>query len=142
MAIYSASQITSNVTTATACFEIRTTATDRAYALELGMFNTTATSANVGIGRPAAIGITPGGTVTVLAEDFAAPAGTVVTALSWGTGPTVPVNFFRKFTFPAAIGGGVIYTFPRGLVIPISGSIIIWNLSTMQLINAHVVVDE
>ena len=142
MAIYSMADRTSNVTTAAACFEIRTTATDRPRVMEIGISLVTAAATVIGLGRPAAIGITPTSPKTVLAEDFGDPVGTVQTAVAWGTGPTVPANFLRRWSFPATIGAGVILTFPRGLVIPVSSSFILWNILGGATLDVNVVIDE
>jgi hypothetical protein len=142
MAIYSMADRTSNVTSAAACFEVRTTATDRPRIMEIGISLVTAAATVIGVGRPAAIGITPTSPKTVLAEDFGDPAGTVTTAVAWGTGPTVPANFMRRWSFPGTIGAGVIFTFPRGLIIPVSSSIILWNILGGATLDVHVVIDE
>jgi len=142
MAIYSLANRTSSGTSGAAALEIRTTSTDRAAILEIGIFLAAATASTYGIGRPQAIGVTPTTPVTVLAEDYAAPAGTVQTALAWGTGPTVPTYFFRRIALPATIGTGVIWTFPRGLIIPVSSSIVLWNLATNGVVDCYVVIDE
>jgi len=142
LAIYSLANRTTNVTTANACLEIRTTSTDRPRVMEIGIFLAGATASTFGLGRPAAIGQTPTAPITVLAEDPGDPAGTVTTALAWGTGPTAPTNFFRRISLPATVGTGVIWTFPRGLVIPVSSSIVIWNLSSMGVSDIYVVIDE
>ena len=142
MAIYSMASRTSNVTTAAANYEIRTTATDRPRVMEIGISLVTAAATVIGIGRPAAIGITPTSPQTVLAEDTGDPVGTVTTAMAWATGPTVPVNFLRRWSFPGTIGAGVILTFPRGLVIPISSSIVIWNILGGATLDVNVVIDE
>lgn len=142
MAIYSLGVRTSNVTTANACFEARSAATDKPRTLELGITLAAATASTFGFGRPAAIGITPTSPVTVLAEDPADPAGTVTTALAWATGPTIPVAFLRRVAFPATIGTGIIWTFPRGLAMNISSAIILWNLSAMGVSDVYIVLDE
>jgi len=143
MAIYSLARRSTVTTTGAANEEVRTAASDRAYILETGIFLAAATASVYGIGRPAAIGITPTSPVTVLAEDPALPAGTVTTALAWGTGPTVPVDFFRRISLPATIGTGVIWAFPRGLCIAVSNSIVFWNITTNSAaVDNHVVVDE
>lgn len=142
MAIYAMSQRTSNTTTANACWEIRTAATDRAYVMEIGITINAATASVFGLGRPAAIGVTPTSPQTFIAEDPGAPASTVVAALAWATGPTVPANFFRRISLPATIGSGVIWTFPRGLIIGISNSIILWNLSTVSVADVYAVIDD
>lgn len=143
MAIYSLRRNPVLTTNGAANEEVRTTSTDRASVMELDIFLGAATASRYGIGRPAAIGITPTSPVTVLAEDPASPAGTVTTALAWGTAPTVPANFFRAIALPATIGTGVIWTFPRGLQIAISSSIVFWNLATNAAdVENAVVVDE
>jgi len=143
MAIYSLATRSTVTTIAAANEEVRTAATDRASVMEIGIFLAAATASVYGIGRPAAIGVTPTSPITVLAEDPASPAGTVTTAVAWGTGPTVPANFFRRIALPATIGTGVIWTFPRGLVIAVSSSIVFWNITTNSAaVDNHVVVDE
>jgi len=142
MAIYSLGVRTTGAASATAAWEIRTASTDRAYILEIGIFLAAATASTYAVGRPGAIGVTPTSPVTVLAEDPGNPAGTVQSALAWGTAPTVPVNFFRRISFPATIGTGVIWTFPKGLLIAVSSSVVLWNLATNGVVDAYVVVDE
>ena len=142
MSVYSLANRTSGVTNATAALEIRTASTDRPRIMEIGIFLAAATASAYGLGRPQAIGVTPTSPVTVLAEDPGDPVGTVQTALAWATGPTVPVQFFRRISLPATIGTGVIWTFPRGLIIPVSSSIVIWNLANNGVIDAYVVIDE
>jgi hypothetical protein len=142
VALYSLAQRTSNVTTAAACWEIRTASTDRAAIVELGISLVTAAATVIGIGRPQAIGVTPTSPVTMLAEDSGAPAGTVTAAVAWGTGPTVPLQFFRRWSFPATIGSGMVFTFPQGLIIPVSGSIILWNVLGGATLDVYAVVDE
>jgi hypothetical protein len=92
-----------------------------------------ATASVFGIGRPAAIGVTPTSPVAGLpfdAADTVAAAGQC--AVAWGTGPTVPTNFLARIGLPGAIGNGWIWTFDPGseLIIPLSGSIVVWNLAT------------
>jgi len=139
MAIYSLANLTTNVTSANAALELRTAAGDRFEIKEIGATLNAATASTYGIGRPAAIGVTPTSPITVLAEDSGSPAGTAQTALAWGTGPTVPANFFRRWNLPATIGAGFLFVFPMGLIIAISSSIVLWNLATNGALNAHVV---
>jgi len=142
MAIYSAAQRTSTFTINVGCWELRTTATDRPRVMEMGFFSATATVQTIGIGRPAAIGITPAGGVTVQAEDPGDPAGTVVTALSWATPPTAPTVFLRRYPLAAVVGVGFIATFPNGLVIPISYGLVFNNITVSVASDVHVVLDE
>jgi hypothetical protein len=142
VALYSMADRTSGVTAATAAAEIRTAATDRGHITELGLFMAAATASTYGFGRPAAIGITPTSPKTVLAQEVAEATGTVTTAVAWGTGPTVPANFFRRISLPAVIGTGVIWTFPRLFTIAVSSSAVIWNIGTDGVIDFYVDVDE
>lgn len=135
---------TTGVAVGTAAWEIRTAATPgRARLLELGVFLAAATASVYGLGRPAAIGITPTTPVDFLVED---PADVIATAhpqsaLAWATGPTVPANFFRRVSFPATIGSGVIWTFPKGIVIPVSGGFVLWNITANGVVDAYAVLD-
>lgn len=151
MAIVSASQLTSAVTSATAAWEVRTVSTNKPKLMELGVNqNVAGTAMQIGLGRPAAIGVTPTTPVTFLDESDGgtatpgdgAPAGLSTCAIAWGTGPTVPANFFRRVAFPAAIGAGIIWTFPRGLGIAPSNSIVIWIINTAVASNVWAVLDE
>jgi len=141
MAIYSLALRTTNFTIAQACWELRTTSTDRVVVLEIGFNTNTATAQTIGLGRPAAQGVTP---VNVLfqAEDFASPASTTNASLSWGTSPTVPAQFFRRVSLPATAGAGIIWTFPRGLIVPVSASLVLWNITTSVAADVWCVVDE
>jgi hypothetical protein len=143
MAIYSLGVLTTSGTTGAATWEIRTTSTDRAALLELGFFLSAATASTFGFGKPAAIGVGPTSPVTLVAEDASSPAGTTTSALAWGTtAPTAPTNFNRRIGLPATIGVGMIWTFPRGYIIAISSSCVLWNLATNSVVNAYVVEDE
>jgi hypothetical protein len=142
MSIYSLANLTTGVTAATAALEVRSTSTDRAALLEFGAWLNAATASTYGIGRPAARGVTPTSPITWLAEDENAPAGTIQTALAWGTGPTVPANFFRRIGLPATIGAGFLIAFPRGLIMAVSASVVLWNIGTDGAVNTHVAGDE
>jgi hypothetical protein len=133
---------TSNTTTGAATWELRTAATDRAYVEEIGIFIAAATASTFGIGRPAAIGVTPTAPITLLPYDIGDPM-TATIAIAWGTGPTIPANFMRRISIPAAIGNGIIlqFAFP-GLVIPVSSSLIIWNLTATSAADIYVTTRE
>lgn len=138
MALYSLRTRTTVTTTGAAAYEFRAASGARVQIREIGIFLAAATASTYGLGRPAAIGVTPTAPVTVIPEDWAGPVGTSTTAVAWGTGPTVPANFHRAVGLPAAIGNGVIWTFgPNEFVLgPIQGaaaavnSFVIWNLAT------------
>lgn len=142
MAIYSGAQQAAAIgASGTALWEIRTASTNRAQLVELGCSANFATSGDqFGIGRPAAIGITPTTPLTWLAEDPSSPAGTVTSALAWGTGPTAPVQFFRRTRLFSTYV--VFWTFPQ-LWIPVSSSVVFWTitLGTTATVDLHGTVD-
>lgn len=142
MAIYSLANRTSNVTIANANLEIRAGASNRPRLMEMGIWLNAATQSPIGIGRPQAIGVTPTSPVTVLQEDPADSNGLTQTALAWSTPPTVPLNFFRRVNIAAAIGAGVILTFPRGIVIAAGASLVNWNIAATSVNDVHITVDE
>jgi len=69
-------------------------------------------------------------------------ATNVQSALAWGTGPTVPANFFRGIALPANQGAGVIWQFPRGLAVPSSSSVVLWNILGGAALQAYAIVEE
>jgi len=142
MAIGSIGVRTSNLTITQACLEIRTTAAVRATLLELSIVQATGTAQSLGFGRPQAIGVTPGTTSTFIRDEPGAPVCVTTTALTWGTSPTVPLVFARRWNSAATIGVGVIWTFPRGFVIPVSSSAVVWNITTALASDINVAIDE
>jgi len=142
MAIYSLANLTTGVGSGAAALELRTSANSRARLIELDVFLNAATASTYAIGRPQALGLTPTSPLNGQAEDAADPTSQSQTALAWGTGPTVPLQFFRRVGLPATIGTGIIWTFPRGLVIPVSASLVLWNLAANGAVNCNCVWDE
>jgi hypothetical protein len=143
MAIYSLSQRTSATSAASAAWEIIVTASQvRPALLEFGLSQVTGVAGTYGIGRPQAKGITPTTPQTFLQEDVNEVAGNSQGAVAWSTGPTVPVNFFRRITCPATIGAGVIWTFPRGLIISTTLNFILWILATAPVCDVYAVTSE
>lgn len=143
MARYSLAQRTSGTASGAAAAELRSTSTDRIFVKEVGIFLAAATASSFGIGRPAAIGVTPTSPVTGTPMDPGNPAGTGQGAVAWGTGPTVPVVFIRRYSVPATIGTGIVFVFAEpGLIIPISSSLVVWNLATNGVADVHWEWDE
>ena len=137
MAQYELGINTTVTTTAAAAAELRAASGTPIRLRELGLTLAVATASTYGIGRPAAIGITPTSPKTVLPSNPSDPAGTATTAVAWGTGPTVPAEFLRRITLPATVGAGVIWTWELGRFIIGPGnaaagvaSIVVWNLAT------------
>jgi len=96
-----------------------------------------------GVGRPAAIGVTPTSPQTYVDEgDGNGATANTTSAVAWGTAPTVPSNFNRRVSCAATIGVGFIFTFPRGFGIPTSNSIVYWIIATAPVCDVYAVVDE
>jgi hypothetical protein len=142
MAIYSIARRTTNVTSANAAHTIYTAATDRGALLEAGVFMAAATASTYSLGRPAANGVTATSPVLLQAEDPGSPASTINSALAWSTSPTSPTYDLRRIALPATIGTGVIWTFPRGMIIAISSNFVLQNLATNGVVDSYFVVDE
>jgi hypothetical protein len=99
---------------------------------EIGVFEESGTAAatSVGLGRPAAISLTPT-TVVPQAEDTSAGAATCTGQVAASTKPTSPTLFLRRFGIPATLGAGIIWTFPQGLVVPTGpAELVVWNIGT------------
>jgi hypothetical protein len=145
LAIYSVANRTTATATVAAAQETIAGANLGYRMLEFGISINAATASVFAIGRPAAIGITPTTPVTVLAEDGGnTAAGNTTTALAWGTGPTAPANLLRRVSLPATIGAGIIWTFPRGIIVLKALTSILWNPSagSNSVADTWVVVDE
>lgn len=125
-----------------ACAELRSTSSLRPRIKQIEITLAAATASTFGLGRPAAIGVTPTSPVAVLGNDTI-DTGVSVVALAWGTGPTVPANFMRRISLPATIGSGIIWTFSGdGLIVPLSNSIVLWNLSAVGAADVNFLLEE
>lgn len=143
MALYRLGSRSSGTATGAACWELRASATDRPRIRELKVSCATAVAAALGLGRPAAIGVTPTSPVLCQPFDPNEPAATASVALAWATGPTIPTNFLDRLSLPATIGAGYVWTFDRGeLIVPASGSLILWNLALNPTFDIGVVIEE
>lgn len=142
MAIYSLALNTTVTTTGAGAMDCRAAATNRPAVMEVSINLGAATASTYGLGRAATPG-TQTSPVLVLAEDPGDPAGVTGCAVAWSVAPTVPTQFNRRVALPATIGSGIIWTFPRGLVLAVSTNLIVWNLATNSAsTNVHFVVDE
>ena len=142
MAIYSLALNTTVTTTGAAAWDVKASAANRPAVMEVSVNRGAATASTYGLGRA---GNTPTQTSPVLvqAEDPGDPAGVSGCAVAWSVAPTVPTAHLRRISLPATIGSGIIWTFPRGLVLATSASNVVWNLATNSAsANVHVVVDE
>ena len=97
---------------------------------EVGVYEESGTAAatSVGLGRPAAVSVTPT-TVVPQAEDSSSGAALCTGSVAATTKPTSPALFLRRFGIPAALGSGIIWTFPQGIVIPTGpAELVVWNI--------------
>jgi len=142
MSIASCSVRTSNVTIANASAELRTTAAVKCRVLETSLIQVTGTASSYGLGRPAAQGVTPATTSTFQRDDSADPACVTTVSLTWATSPTAPTTYHRRWNSAATVGVGVVWTFPRGLIIPVSASLVTFNVTATVALDLNMAIDE
>lgn len=143
MAIYSLALRTTVTTIAAASWCALSPSTNEAAIMEWGYFNGAATACVVGLGRSANVPTLTGG-VAFLAEDEGRPAGVTQAAVAFGTAPTVPTHFFRRFALAALVGAAVVFTFPRGITLAGAGAgLVAWNITASSaVVDIHCVADE
>lgn len=143
MALYGLSQRTSATTAASPSWEVRSASTNAPRIMEVGVSQNAATAGVYGVGRPAAIGVTPTSPQNFVQESAANdPTSLTTAAIAWGTAPTVPANFNRRLSCTNTIGVGAIFTFPRGLQIAVSQSIVLWIIAAAPVCDVWCVIDE
>lgn len=140
---------TTNATVDQACLEIIGSTAIQARLIEIyiAMVGGSATTPTIGLGRPAAVGVTPTSPVTIVGED-ANDAPTTKTALAWGTSPTAPTVYMRRWSSGAqANQGQETWRFWPGILIAKSGaanSLTLHNIATATnlVLDVWMVVDE
>jgi hypothetical protein len=142
MSIASIAVRSSTITINQASVEIRTTAGVIARLLECSIVQATGTAQSLGLGRPAALGVTPGTISTFQRDTASEPACVTTTALTWATSPTAPAIYHRRWNSAATIGVGIIWTFPRSLVVPVSASLVIFNITAAVANDINFAIDE
>jgi hypothetical protein len=144
VALYEVSVAGGAGTISVAQAELRAAAGDAIYVYEVGVSLTAATASSIGLGRPANSGSVAGGTLTLgqanVQDDPVAVGGVVTTG--WTTAPTAPTVFMRRIGLPAAIGNGVVWTWPRGLRVKQGTSLVLWNITASSIANIHFVFEE
>jgi len=134
---------TSNVTIANAAIELRAGAILRINLHEVRVHLASAAASVIGLGRPAAIGITPTTPKNLLTENTnESQASAAQTALAWVTGPTAPAEFLGRASLTANIGEFTMWKFDDGLEIPAGGSIVLWNITGNALMDVDFVISE
>lgn len=110
---------------------------------EVSVYLASGVASTFGLGRPAAKGITPTTPVALLADDSSGSGlMSTTTALAWGTGPTLPTQFYRRIGLPVTIGSFVEWIFQNGLFVPPGGTLVLWNLAANGVADVNIVVDE
>ena len=142
MALASLALRTSNVTINNANVQITTTAGVKARLLEFATIQVTGTASSYGLGRPNALAVTPGTTSTFQRDDSADPACVTTASLTWGTSPTAPTNYMRRTNTAGTIGVGIIWSFPRGIIIPVSGALVNFNITAAVALDVNMSIDE
>jgi len=133
---------TSDGTSGAAAYELIAPSDKTALLRELTVSLAAATASTYGLGRPAAKGITPTSPVALLLESGSDKPPATTTAVAWGTGPTVPAQFFRRVSFPAVIGSTIVWTFAGGIPVPPGTTLVLWNLAANGVVDVSAVVDE
>lgn len=142
MSLASQAVRSSNVTISNAQWQLRTTAAVKCKILEISYVGATGTAASVGWGRPAAAAVTPG-TSSVFQRDDSADPGTVTNIdLTWATSPTAPTVYHRRWNGAATVGVGIVLTFPRTIVIPVSGFFVAFNITAGVAADHNISIDE
>ena len=146
MARHAAGFTTTATVTAAAIADLRSGSGERLYVREIGLFLNAATASSIGLYRPSTLG-TASTSVTAVPVDPADAAATGSVGTAWSVAPAVSTNVpIRKAMLPAAIGNGIIWTFPdrNGLVVPVSSSLLLWNFggSTNSILNGYIEWEE
>jgi hypothetical protein len=90
--------------------------------VEIGMWNTTATACEVGLVRISTAG-TQGAAISVLPEDHTEQTAIATPKQSHtSTGPTITAGLLRQASLGAAIGSGVIWTWPENYPLAIAAA--------------------
>lgn len=105
---------------------------------ELGIFNVSGVAAEIGLGQPTAIGVTPATEVTVQAiNTMDTIVGKTKVAASWATAPTAPGTFRRRAELQGVVGAGIIWTWNAGDFVMWSGAtintIVPWQISALAV---------
>lgn len=142
MARYSAGfQKTPAPTSGTLISQLRTPSTRDIRVWEVGIFVTSAVAPTVGLVRLATVGATFT-SVTPTADDTSSGAAQTICDTAATTAPTIATTYLRRVALPATIGAGIIWTFPVGLVVPISSGVALWSITAGSTFEGYWTFDE
>lgn len=143
---YHGAVVTPAAAAGAAYMTIAAAASTRTRLLEIGITTTAATASSVGLYRPTN---TPNTTTSVVPvpADPADGVGVTILGTAWTTTlPTIGSNVpIRRWTTAAAIGAGVIWTFPNLVVGPNgTGALVLWNFGAGagSALNVYCVTDD
>lgn len=145
MARYSITTTKTSGAAAAWLLQLRTSATRDLRLFEVGVYTTTAAAGTIGLIRSATVGATFTSTPTGAPLDNVSGAGSAVVDTAATTPPTIAATpaYLRQAVFPATAGSGVIWSFPNGIVVPISSGILLWQTSALAVgYNAYFDFDE
>lgn len=126
---YTVAARTTVTSSGAAAAELRTGAGRGCWLLSVEWGPTGSTANAFGIGRPAAIGITPTTQVLFQPVNVSDVASGTNLATAWTTPPTVPTNFLRRINQMAQQGCAPRLEFGRGVFVPLSSGLVLWNLA-------------
>lgn len=145
MARYSASALTAAGSTTLPIASLYGGASSRVALRQIDIFNTVATAVQLKLVRVTTAG-TQGAALTRVAWDSADVAATATAFNTHTVAPTITTGDIVRWQIPAAVGGGVIETFPTsGVVIPATannGLAIVVSVGTGQACEVTFVWDE
>jgi hypothetical protein len=110
---------------------------------EIGITQMYAVAGQYGWGIPAVAGEGRRNPFYFQPEDPSSPASLTAIYMDWtSTRPTSPTTFIRKVTLVASAGTGIIWAFPRGIIITKATSVVAWAISTCPPCDMWIIIDE
>jgi hypothetical protein len=130
----------SNVTTGQPALELIAGAKGcRVFSIAIALASAAATV--LGIGRPAAAGITPTSPQAFVNEDNGEVTAST-TALAWGTPPTAPAKFLERWSSTGALGANFTFSWPKGLWLPNGQTLTVHNILGGALLDITTEIEE
>ncbi len=137
----SAGVLTSIVAANEASWELRASDYAVVRLMMIGLVQAAPTAASYGIGRPAAAGVAPGVNVAFQRDNPLLRPVYATVALTWGTGPTAPAVYMRRWNSAALSGVGIVFTFRRFLIRR-SESLVVFNITAAAPLDVDVAIRE
>jgi hypothetical protein len=94
----------------------------------LNKFYNSAAVSHMGLGRPASAGTNQSGYYGTRLDENDPSTGTGYISIMWNPLPTAPTSYFRRHKVGSAYYVEANWQFPRGLLIPASGHVCMWNI--------------